>query len=194
MDDDSLELLANIRFVKKSIVVEPIKEKKIIDENDEIIELLHERLKLEKNKYGISVKQNKFDNRANCDWELKALEEMLDGLIYTATTIIRYKRKKTNKMMRASLRETDMNETDTSVIDMNETDTSVIDIKDSIVNEGVSNSIVNEGVSNSIDDTNVINIEKMISVKPSIEKNNMSESHIHPVNETKIIKINKHHK
>ena len=185
MDDDSLELLANIRFVKKSIVVEPIKEKKIIDENDEIIELLHERLKLEKNKYGISVKQNKFDNRANCDWELKALEEMLDGLIYTETTIIRYKRKKTNKMMRASLRETDMNETDTSVIDMNETDTSVIDIKDSIVNEGVSNSI---------DDTNVINIEKMISVKPSIEKNNMSESHIHPVNETKIIKINKHHK
>jgi len=94
MDDDSLELLANIRFVKKPIIVKPIKEKRLISENDEIIELLHERLKLEKNKYGISIKRNTIDNRGNLDWELKALEEMLDGLIYTATTIIRYRQKK----------------------------------------------------------------------------------------------------
>ena len=60
MDDDSLELLANIRFVKKPEPVKPIKEKRLMDENDEIIELLHERLKLEKNKYGISVKENTF--------------------------------------------------------------------------------------------------------------------------------------
>ena len=28
------------------------------------------------------------------DWELMALEEMLDGLIYTTASIIRYRRKK----------------------------------------------------------------------------------------------------
>ena len=30
------------------------------------------------------------------DWELMALEEMLDGLIYTTASIIRYRRNKNN--------------------------------------------------------------------------------------------------
>ena len=97
MDDDSLELLANQRLVKKVINEEPIKVKKELDDNDEIMKLLKERLELGKKKYGHGVKvdQNTQDfGTAEDDWELMALEEMLDGLIYTTASIIRYRRKK----------------------------------------------------------------------------------------------------
>tara|TARA_Y100000591_G_C21708030_1_gene631881 strand:- start:225 stop:617 length:393 start_codon:yes stop_codon:yes gene_type:complete len=97
MDDDSLELLANRRLVKKVVNEEPIKVKKELDDNDEIMKLLKERLELGKKKYGHGVKvdQNTQDfGTAEDDWELMALEEMLDGLIYTTASIIRYRRKK----------------------------------------------------------------------------------------------------
>ena len=99
MDDDSLELLANRRLVKKVVNEEPIKVKKELDDNDEIIKLLKERLELGKKKYGHGVKvdQNTQDfGTTKDDWELMALEEMLDGLIYTTASIIRYRRKKEN--------------------------------------------------------------------------------------------------
>ena len=204
MDDDSLELLANIRFVKKPIFVKPIKEKKIIDEKDEIIELLQERLKMEKNKYGISVKQNTVDNRANSEWELKALEEMLDGLIYTATTIIRYRRKKTNEIIKASI-----HETDTNVINIEKTIIEKEILHDSTINNtkviddmNDTNDTNNTNDMNDTNDTNNVvkpilydtTIDKSMIHHTTIEKNKMSKSCLNPDENTKTIKMIRHHK
>jgi hypothetical protein len=206
MDDDSLELLANLRYVKKPVVVKPIKEKKIMDENDEIIELLHTRLKLEKNKYGISLKQNVFDDRSNIDWELMALEEMLDGLIYTATTIIRYKRKKTKEISKLSVYTTDTNDTndttDTKVINIDNTsvDNTSVDNTSvnntSIDNTSVNNtsvdntSVDNTSVDNtSVDNTSVDNTSvDNTSVREGIKKNNISKTNITSEDDIKIIR------
>ena len=47
--------------------------------------------------HGVRVDQNTQDfGTEDDDWELMALEEMLDGLIYTTASIIRYRRNKLN--------------------------------------------------------------------------------------------------
>ena len=69
------------------------------DDNNEIMNLLQERLNLGKTRYGhgVIINQNTKDFGTNDnDWQLMALEEMLDGLIYTTASIIRYKREKIN--------------------------------------------------------------------------------------------------
>ena len=66
-----------------------VKIKEHIDNNDEIIELFKKRLTLGKERYGHGIRVDE-DN----DWELLALEEMLDGLIYTTSSIIRYRNMK----------------------------------------------------------------------------------------------------
>ena len=66
-----------------------------MDDNQEIMNLLQERLNLGKARYGhgVIVDQNTKDFGTNDnDWQLMALEEMLDGLIYTTASIIRYRR------------------------------------------------------------------------------------------------------
>lgn len=99
--DDTFELLANqSKTLKKKPPIETkdnfvkLEER---DDNGEILELLKERLALGVKKYGhgVRVNQNTKDfGTADDDWELMALEEMLDGLIYTTASIIRYRRKK----------------------------------------------------------------------------------------------------
>jgi hypothetical protein len=68
-----------------------------IDDNEEILNLLKDRLKLGRERYGHGVivddNTQKYGTLEN-DWELMALEEMLDGLIYTTASIIRYRRSK----------------------------------------------------------------------------------------------------
>ena len=67
------------------------------DDNDEILELLKGRLALGRERYGHGLRVDedttKFGTEDN-DWELMALEEMLDGLIYTTASIIRYRKRK----------------------------------------------------------------------------------------------------
>ncbi len=67
------------------------------DDNDEIMELLQARLKLGRERYGhgmiVDDDTKKYGTKDN-DWELMALEEMLDGLIYTTASIIRFRRNK----------------------------------------------------------------------------------------------------
>ena len=67
------------------------------DDNEEIIKLIKERMSLGKQRYGHGViiddDTTKYGTKSN-DWELMALEEMLDGIIYSTAAIIRYKRKK----------------------------------------------------------------------------------------------------
>jgi len=97
---NDLDLLANtskkIRSkeeVKKEIEVK-VEEK---DDNGEILDLLKKRMEMGVRKYGhgVRVDQNTQDfGTEDDDWELMALEEMLDGLIYTTAQIIRYRRKK----------------------------------------------------------------------------------------------------
>ena len=89
-------------FNKKSNVVkkktEVIKKAEEYDDNSEILKLLKERMQMGIKKYGhgVRVDQNTQDfGTCEDDWELMALEEMLDGLIYTTSSIIRYRRKKT---------------------------------------------------------------------------------------------------
>jgi len=71
----------------------------IHDDNEEIMNMIKDRLDLGKSRYGhgVVVNQNtqEFGTKED-DWELMALEEMLDGLIYTTASIIRYKRKQQN--------------------------------------------------------------------------------------------------
>lgn len=69
------------------------------DDDKEIMKLLEERLKLGKERYGHGVKVNddttKFGTATN-DWELMLLEEVLDGMIYSAAAMIRIMRSKKN--------------------------------------------------------------------------------------------------
>ncbi len=67
------------------------------DDNEEILELLKGRLALGRERYGhgVVVDQSTKDfGTEEDDWELMALEEMLDGLIYTTASIIRLRRRK----------------------------------------------------------------------------------------------------
>ena len=78
-------------------IVEINKNVENYDDNKEILELLKERMEMGIDKYGhgVKVNQNTQDfGTKDDDWELMALEEMLDGLIYTTASIIRYRRKK----------------------------------------------------------------------------------------------------
>jgi phage-related minor tail protein len=65
------------------------------DDNEEIMELLRGRLALGRERYGHGVRVDEdvtaFGPAAN-DWELMALEEMLDGLVYITASIIRLRR------------------------------------------------------------------------------------------------------
>ena len=67
-----------------------------MDDNEELLDLIKSRLELGKTRYGhgVVVDQDttEFGTEEN-DWQLMALEEMLDGAIYFAASIIRYKRK-----------------------------------------------------------------------------------------------------
>ena len=83
--------------IDENTVVEINKNVENYDDNKEILELLKERMEMGIDKYGhgVKVNQNTQDfGTKDDDWELMALEEMLDGLIYTTASIIRYRRKK----------------------------------------------------------------------------------------------------
>ena len=93
----------DILFNKRKMIPQPVKNnskpqrKMKEDDNDEILHLLKDRLALGRKRYGHGVRVDddtrQFGTEDN-DWELMALEEMLDGLIYTTASIIRYRRKK----------------------------------------------------------------------------------------------------
>ena len=67
------------------------------DDNDEILEMLKARLKLGRERYGHGVRveddTTQWGTEKN-DWELMAIEEVMDGLIYSAAAIIRLQRKR----------------------------------------------------------------------------------------------------
>ncbi len=85
-----IDLLSNPKNLKKKVNI-------VHDDNEEIIKLIKERMSLGKQRYGHGVivddDTTKYGTKSN-DWELMALEEMLDGMIYSTAAIIRYKRKK----------------------------------------------------------------------------------------------------
>ena len=95
---EDLNLLADHTKIKREKPSEETNTPR--DDNDEILEMLKSRLELGKARYGhgVVVDQNTQDfGTKEDDWELMALEEMLDGLIYTTASIIRYRRKKNLK-------------------------------------------------------------------------------------------------
>ena len=106
MEKETIQLLANKKILNKNKINNNSNDKNDDnhknddnDDNDEILELLKQRLELGKKKYGhgVNVNQDTTDfGTDDDDWELMALEEMLDGLIYTTASIIRYRRNKIN--------------------------------------------------------------------------------------------------
>jgi len=88
--DEINKLLFNkkVMYAKKVVKTNKVQ----IDNNDEILELLKGRLTLGKKRYGHGIRVDE-----DTDWELMALEEMLDGLIYTTASIIRYRNMKKKK-------------------------------------------------------------------------------------------------
>lgn len=69
------------------------------DDNLEIMDLLQKRLDLGRERYGHGVRVDddttKFGTESN-DWELMLLEEVLDGMIYSAASMIRIMRARKN--------------------------------------------------------------------------------------------------
>jgi hypothetical protein len=85
-----IDLLSNPKNLKKKVDI-------IKDDNEEILKLIKERMSLGKQRYGHGVivddDTKKYGTESN-DWELMALEEMLDGMIYSTAAILRYRKKK----------------------------------------------------------------------------------------------------
>ena len=94
------------------------------DDNEEILNLLKDRLKLGRERYGHGVRVNddttQWGTQSN-DWELMAIEEVLDGLIYSAAAIIRLRRIK-------NINNTDISNSDINNTDINNTDISITNI------------------------------------------------------------------
>lgn len=101
------EMFMNRKTLLSKKTLKPVKSKggdpehgddpELGDDNDEILELLKGRLALGRERYGhgVVVDQSTKDfGTEEDDWELMALEEMLDGLIYTTASIIRLRRRK----------------------------------------------------------------------------------------------------
>ena len=73
-----------------------------LDDNKEILELLKGRLDLGRSRYGHGVLIDDDITKygpEHDDWELMALEEALDGMIYSAAAMIRLQRHKREKKL-----------------------------------------------------------------------------------------------
>jgi uncharacterized protein YjbI with pentapeptide repeats len=101
------------------------------DDNEEILNLLKDRLKLGRERYGHGVRVNddttQWGTQSN-DWELMAIEEVLDGLIYSAAAIIRLRRIK-------NINNTDISNSDISNSDISNSDINNSDISNSDINK-----------------------------------------------------------
>lgn len=66
-----------------------------VDQNDEILEILKDRMSLGRERYGHGLRINddtrKWGTKEN-SWEEMALEEILDGMIYTCCAILRLRK------------------------------------------------------------------------------------------------------
>ena len=83
-----------------NIMSEAIKPVDSGDDNEEIKELIRQRMDLGQKRYGHGVKVDDDTTQYGTDqdaWELMALEEILDGMIYSAAAIIRLRRRRLNE-------------------------------------------------------------------------------------------------
>ena len=68
-----------------------------VDDNTEIMKLLHDRLALGKERYGHGVRVDDDTTQWGTDtdsWETMMMEEALDGMIYAAASLLRIKRRR----------------------------------------------------------------------------------------------------
>ena len=82
------------------VMSEAIKQVDSGDNNEEIMTLIKQRMDLGKERYGHGVKVDDDTTQYGTDqdaWELMALEEILDGMIYSAAAIIRLRRRRLNE-------------------------------------------------------------------------------------------------
>ncbi len=67
-----------------------------VDDNKEILELLIERMELGRNRYGQGIRRGDDTRKFGCEddsWLEMEMQEILDGMIYTATSILRLREK-----------------------------------------------------------------------------------------------------
>ena len=73
------------------------------DDNQRILDLLIERMEIGINRYGQGVRKDDDTRRFGCEddsWLEMELQEVLDGMIYTATSILRLRDKLRVKQLR----------------------------------------------------------------------------------------------
>lgn len=89
--------ITNIMPFKKEedVKVEDNEKEEPLDQNEEILEILKDRMKIGRERYGHGLRIND-DTRKwgtkDDSWEEMALEEILDGMIYTCCAILRLKK------------------------------------------------------------------------------------------------------
>tara|TARA_B100000900_G_scaffold367052_1_gene343315 strand:- start:1055 stop:1396 length:342 start_codon:yes stop_codon:yes gene_type:complete len=74
-----------------------------VDDNEEIIRLIVDRLELGKNRYKQGIRHTDDTRKFGCrddSWLEMELEEVLDGMVYTAASLLRLKRNARVKQLR----------------------------------------------------------------------------------------------
>ncbi len=67
-----------------------------VDDNEDILNLLVERMEIGKERYGQGIRKDDDTRKFGCEddsWLEMELQEVLDGMIYTATSILRLRAK-----------------------------------------------------------------------------------------------------
>ena len=73
-----------------------------VDDNKEILDLLIERMELGLSRYGQGIRRNDDTRRFDCkedSWLEMELQEILDGMIYTAASILRLRERSRAKTL-----------------------------------------------------------------------------------------------
>ena len=74
-----------------------------VDDNKEIVKLITDRLELGLNRYGHGIRHTDDTRKFGCEsdsWLEMELEEVLDGMVYTAASLLRLKRNARVKQLR----------------------------------------------------------------------------------------------
>ena len=87
--DDSLFITSGKRLINN------VPTSVYVDDNEEILKLIIERLELGKTRYNQGIRHTDDTRKFGCkedSWLEMELEEVLDGMVYTAASLLRLKR------------------------------------------------------------------------------------------------------
>ena len=100
---EALKMAINNKTFNTTNLRESIPHQICKDDNQKILDLLIERMEIGINRYGQGVRKDDDTRRFGCEddsWLEMELQEVLDGMIYTATSILRLRDKLRVKQLR----------------------------------------------------------------------------------------------